>query len=196
MRCAQRRLVDHPHSVPRLSTQRGAEVQSTVMSIDPLKYRLVLGHFPTGVTVVTAMVDGEPVGFTIGSFTSVSLDPPLVGFLPMIDIRALDAHGRRPAASASTCSASTTAICAGGSPRAASRSRSRASPGRRRRSPARRSSMERSPGWTAPPPRWSTPAITSSSWAWWSPWTTPIEDSKPAPLLFFRGQLGGFVGQS
>jgi flavin reductase (DIM6/NTAB) family NADH-FMN oxidoreductase RutF len=53
------------------------------MSIDPLKYRLVLGHFPTGVTVVTAMVDGEPVGFTIGSFTSVSLDPPLVGFLPM-----------------------------------------------------------------------------------------------------------------
>ena len=53
------------------------------MSIDPLKYRLVLGHFPTGVTVVTAMVDTEPVGFTIGSFTSVSLDPPLVGFLPM-----------------------------------------------------------------------------------------------------------------
>ena len=53
------------------------------MSIDSVKYRLVLGHFPTGVTVVTAMVDGEPVGFTIGSFTSVSLDPPLVGFLPM-----------------------------------------------------------------------------------------------------------------
>ncbi|HEY7625711.1 MAG TPA: flavin reductase family protein [Ilumatobacteraceae bacterium] len=53
------------------------------MSIDSVKYRLVLGHFPTGVTVVTAMVDGAPVGFTIGSFTSVSLDPPLVGFLPM-----------------------------------------------------------------------------------------------------------------
>lgn len=48
-----------------------------------MRYRNVLGHFPTGVTVVTAMVDGEPVGFTIGSFTSVSLDPPLVGFLPM-----------------------------------------------------------------------------------------------------------------
>lgn len=53
------------------------------MSIDPMKYRQVLGHFPTGVTVVTGTVDGEPVGFTIGSFTSVSLDPPLVGFLPM-----------------------------------------------------------------------------------------------------------------
>lgn len=53
--------------------------------IDPLQYRRVLGHFPTGVTVVTACAaDGEPLGVTIGSFCSVSLDPPLVGFLPMI----------------------------------------------------------------------------------------------------------------
>jgi 3-hydroxy-9,10-secoandrosta-1,3,5(10)-triene-9,17-dione monooxygenase reductase component len=56
------------------------------MSIDPSLFRQVLGHFPTGVTVVTATrADGTPVGFTIGSFTSVSLDPPLVGFLPMSD---------------------------------------------------------------------------------------------------------------
>lgn len=56
------------------------------MSIDPSKFRQVLGHFPTGVTVITATLDdGTPVGFTIGSFTSVSLDPPLVGFLPMTD---------------------------------------------------------------------------------------------------------------
>jgi 3-hydroxy-9,10-secoandrosta-1,3,5(10)-triene-9,17-dione monooxygenase reductase component len=55
------------------------------MAVDPMLYRKVLGHFPTGVTVVTGMFDDEPVGFTIGSFTSVSLDPPLVGFLPMID---------------------------------------------------------------------------------------------------------------
>jgi flavin reductase (DIM6/NTAB) family NADH-FMN oxidoreductase RutF len=54
------------------------------VSIDPLKYRAVLGHFPTGVTVITGLVDDQPVGFTIGSFTSVSLDPPLVGFLPMV----------------------------------------------------------------------------------------------------------------
>ncbi|MCB1001922.1 MAG: flavin reductase family protein [Acidimicrobiales bacterium] len=54
------------------------------MSFDSAKYRQVLGHFPTGVTVVTGTLDGEPVGFTIGSFTSVSLDPPLVGFLPMV----------------------------------------------------------------------------------------------------------------
>jgi len=56
------------------------------MSLDPMKFRQVLGHFPTGVTVITATTaDGTPVGFTIGSFTSVSLDPPLVGFLPMVN---------------------------------------------------------------------------------------------------------------
>lgn len=52
-------------------------------SIDGRHFRSVLGHFPTGVTVVTGITDGKPAGFTIGSFTSVSLDPPLVGFLPM-----------------------------------------------------------------------------------------------------------------
>lgn len=52
-------------------------------SIDPTTFRQVLGHFPTGVTVVTGLdADGQPNGLTIGSFTSVSLDPPLVGFLP------------------------------------------------------------------------------------------------------------------
>jgi len=52
------------------------------MSIDPKEFRRILGHFPTGVTVITAAPDGKPVGLTIGSFTSVSLEPPLVGFLP------------------------------------------------------------------------------------------------------------------
>ena len=65
---------------------RRARNRVAAMSIDPAKFRQVLGHFPTGVTVITAVdADGSPVGFTIGSFTSVSLDPPLVGFLPMVD---------------------------------------------------------------------------------------------------------------
>jgi len=52
-------------------------------SIDPKWFRHVLGQYPTGVTAVTAIgADGEPMGLAIGSFTSVSLDPPLVGFLP------------------------------------------------------------------------------------------------------------------
>jgi 3-hydroxy-9,10-secoandrosta-1,3,5(10)-triene-9,17-dione monooxygenase reductase component len=51
--------------------------------IDAARYRQVLGHFPTGVTVVASVTDDdEPVGLAVGSFTSVSLDPPLVAFCP------------------------------------------------------------------------------------------------------------------
>lgn len=52
------------------------------MAIDSSEFRRVLGHFPTGVTVVTAPTDDGPVGLAIGSFASVSLDPPLVMFCP------------------------------------------------------------------------------------------------------------------
>nr|WP_308340772.1 flavin reductase family protein [Rhodococcus sp. USK10] len=51
--------------------------------IDPRQFRDILGHFPTGVVAVTAADnEGRPVGMAVGSFTSVSLDPPLVAFLP------------------------------------------------------------------------------------------------------------------
>ncbi len=49
-------------------------------SFDEARYRQVLGHFPTGITVVTAMAGHEPVGFSVGSFASLSLDPPQVLF--------------------------------------------------------------------------------------------------------------------
>jgi flavin reductase (DIM6/NTAB) family NADH-FMN oxidoreductase RutF len=49
---------------------------------DPQLFRTVLGHFPTGVTIVTARGPRWPVGLSVNSFTSVSLDPPLVGFFP------------------------------------------------------------------------------------------------------------------
>jgi flavin reductase (DIM6/NTAB) family NADH-FMN oxidoreductase RutF len=49
------------------------------MPLDPLELRRAFGCFVTGVTVVTAIDDGgRPRGFTANSFTSVSLDPPLV----------------------------------------------------------------------------------------------------------------------
>jgi 3-hydroxy-9,10-secoandrosta-1,3,5(10)-triene-9,17-dione monooxygenase reductase component len=48
----------------------------------PEGFRAVLGHVPTPVVVVTAMGDDGPLGLAIGSFTSVSLDPLLVGFFP------------------------------------------------------------------------------------------------------------------
>lgn len=51
--------------------------------MDAGRFRHVLGHFPTGVVVVTAAhEENGPVGMAVGSFTSVSLDPPLVAFLP------------------------------------------------------------------------------------------------------------------
>jgi 3-hydroxy-9,10-secoandrosta-1,3,5(10)-triene-9,17-dione monooxygenase reductase component len=42
----------------------------------------VLGHFCTGVTVITAVDQGQPVGFACQSFAALSLDPPLVLFCP------------------------------------------------------------------------------------------------------------------
>ncbi|MFE1309000.1 flavin reductase family protein [Streptomyces sp. NPDC058755] len=52
--------------------------------VDPAEFRRVLGHFATGVTVITAPpADGSasPAGFACQSFSSLSLDPPLVCFM-------------------------------------------------------------------------------------------------------------------
>ncbi|WP_181804505.1 flavin reductase [Streptomyces shenzhenensis] len=52
-------------------------------AVDPAHYREVMGHYPTGVAVVTGTTEsGEPVGMVVGTFASVSLDPPLVSFMP------------------------------------------------------------------------------------------------------------------
>jgi flavin reductase (DIM6/NTAB) family NADH-FMN oxidoreductase RutF len=53
--------------------------------VDGAELRRVLGHFATGVTVVTARAGGEPVGMVANSFTSVSLEPPLVLFCAGVD---------------------------------------------------------------------------------------------------------------
>lgn len=44
------------------------------------EYRKTLGSFATGVTIITTQCEGQHYGFTANSFTSVSLDPPLVLF--------------------------------------------------------------------------------------------------------------------
>jgi flavin reductase (DIM6/NTAB) family NADH-FMN oxidoreductase RutF len=46
------------------------------------RFREVMGHFATGVTVVTALEEDQPVGFTCQSFVSLSLDPPMVALAP------------------------------------------------------------------------------------------------------------------
>ena len=52
----------------------------TASAADPAHFRQVLGHFATGVTIITAMEGGEPVGMAASSFTSLSLEPPMVLF--------------------------------------------------------------------------------------------------------------------
>ncbi|MBP2314756.1 flavin reductase family protein [Azospirillum soli] len=51
------------------------------MTFDSRAFRNALGCFATGITVVTTIApDGEPIGVTVNSFSSVSLEPPLVQF--------------------------------------------------------------------------------------------------------------------
>lgn len=50
--------------------------------IDAREFRMVLSQFCTGVVIATGCVDGEPAGFAAQSFTSLSLDPPLIALCP------------------------------------------------------------------------------------------------------------------
>lgn len=57
--------------------------KNSTTEIDRKQFRAVLGHYPTGVCVVTGCnASGAAAGLVVGSFTSVSLDPPLVAFFP------------------------------------------------------------------------------------------------------------------
>lgn len=52
-------------------------------AIEPWRFREALGHYAAGITVITSLIDGEPLGFTCQSFYSVSMSPPLVSFSVM-----------------------------------------------------------------------------------------------------------------
>lgn len=58
----------------------GAPVPPGAVETDTFKE--AMGRFATGVTIVTALEEGIPVGFTCQSFVSLSLDPPLVALAP------------------------------------------------------------------------------------------------------------------
>jgi 3-hydroxy-9,10-secoandrosta-1,3,5(10)-triene-9,17-dione monooxygenase reductase component len=52
---------------------------SSQTAFDPMEFRKALGSFATGVTIITTRAgDGSPIGLTVNSFNSVSLNPPLV----------------------------------------------------------------------------------------------------------------------
>lgn len=61
-------------------TESHAASDADILTPDSASFRAVLGHFATGITVITAMDGDDPVGLAASSFTSVSLDPPLVLF--------------------------------------------------------------------------------------------------------------------
>jgi 3-hydroxy-9,10-secoandrosta-1,3,5(10)-triene-9,17-dione monooxygenase reductase component len=66
-----------------------AQYPQQATAIDPLLLRGILGRFVTGVTIATTRAGDVPVGLTVNSFTSVSLDPPLVLFCVNSRSRAL-----------------------------------------------------------------------------------------------------------
>ena len=77
------RFSAHPSPAPATPARLGAQVAQDFLNphpaIDPRQLRDAFGRFATGVTVLTArQADGTPRGFTANSFTSVSLDPPLL----------------------------------------------------------------------------------------------------------------------
>jgi len=63
--------------MPAQATARGTSESTTV---ETGEYRRVLGHFPSGVTVITSLDAEGPVGFACQAFSALSLDPPLVMF--------------------------------------------------------------------------------------------------------------------
>ncbi|KAB2812635.1 flavin reductase [Pimelobacter simplex] len=72
-------------------------MSDTELAGDGRRFREVLAHFPTGVVVVTALgADDVPLGMVVGSFTSVSLDPPLVAYLPAKSSSSYAALRERP----------------------------------------------------------------------------------------------------
>lgn len=55
---------------------------TSLAPVTPTALRSVLGHFATGLTVITANTPTGPLGFTCQSFASLSLDPALITFSP------------------------------------------------------------------------------------------------------------------
>jgi len=63
-------------------TSSPSSTHETPRPVTPQAMREVLGHFVSGVVVITAQGPEAPIGFTCQSFSSLSLDPPLISFSP------------------------------------------------------------------------------------------------------------------
>ncbi|MEE1924415.1 flavin reductase family protein [Pseudomonas sp. 148P] len=58
-------------------------MSASSIAIEPSSFREALGHYASGITVITSQIEGQPIGFTCQSFYSVSMSPPLVSFSVM-----------------------------------------------------------------------------------------------------------------
>ena len=65
-----------------MSSRSAVQSLALASAADPARFRAVLGSFCSGITVVTALGPDGPLGLTCQSFSSLSLDPPLVMFSP------------------------------------------------------------------------------------------------------------------
>lgn len=75
--------------------------------------RSALGRFATGVTIITCDCDQGPLGITANSFSSVSLDPPLVLWAPAKSSKRFDAFAQADHFAIHVLSAEQSALCSG-----------------------------------------------------------------------------------
>lgn len=111
--------------------------------LDPAEFRAVLGHFASGVTVITSPGEPGPAGFACQSFASLSLDPPLVAFMVARTSTTWPRIARAGVFCVNILGAGQGELCRGS--RSAAATSSPASATRRPRRPVRH-------GWRGPPP--------------------------------------------
>ena len=153
---------------------------------DTGRFREVLGHFATGVTIVTAIEDGEPVGFTCQAFTSLSLEPPLVALAPAKNSTSWPRIARAGAFCVNILAEDQEALCrdfavSGGD-------KFRGVGWRPGGSGAPRPRRRRWPGWSASSSAPTTPATTSSSIGR----VLDLGVVRGRPLVYYRGGFGRF----
>src|SRR5947209_6823412 len=129
-------------------------------TIDSARFRQVLGHFCSGIVIVTGMDGDDAVGLTCQSFSSVSLDPPLILFCPANTSSSWPRIRNSGAFAVNILSAEQEDVCRLFATKGADKFR--ASDGRRA-PPGRRSSAMCWRGWTAGSRSSTTPATTPSS---------------------------------
>ena len=156
------------------------------MSVEQGEFRATLGHFATGVVVITGMHRNSPVGLTCQSFFSLSLDPPMVALAPGKSSTSWPRVAEAESFCANVLSTDQEALARTFAHTGADKSR--AWVGRQPR-PGRPACTVRWPGSTARSRPFTKPVTTT-----WSSGgrVVDLETGTGQPLLFYRGGFGAF----